>query len=744
MARAGLVHWPLVATHRQIVASAIRRQRDTARRAGYARFVAQAGLRSSIGSSRSSQLHTSSALLYRHLAPQDDGIAGKPAGAPADRASALAQGGSTTSLPERPTESANSTPEQPAAKVDPVVKVQDIHASKELSNREQRLTDWSIVKRLAGNVWPRGQWDVKSRVIAAIALLVAGKVLNVQVPFFFRDVVDALNVPITADTTAWVLAGASIAGYAAARISSTLFSELRNAVFASVAQKAIRKVAKDTFKHLLDMDMGFHLTRQTGGLTRAIDRGTKGISFLLSSIVFHVVPTALEIGMVCGILSWKFGWDFAAVTAGTMAAYAWFTVTTTSWRTRFRKQANAADNKGATVAVDSLINYEAVKHFNNEAHEVAQYDATLRDYEKSSVKIATSLAFLNSGQNLIFSSALTMMMLLAAQGIVKGTMTVGDLVMVNQLVFQLSLPLNFLGTVYRELRQSLIDMETLFSLQSTRTNVDDSRANAPLALKGGSIKFENVSFGYHPDRPIFKNISFEIPAGKKVAIVGPSGCGKSTVFRLLFRFYDAQGGRILVDGQDVREISLESLRRSIGVVPQDTPLFHADIMHNIRYGRLDATDEEVIEAAKSARVHDTIASLPDGYQTKVGERGLMVSGGEKQRMAVARVLLKDPPILFFDEATSALDVYTEAELMRNINATLLDRTRTSVFIAHRLKTISDADLIIVLKDGEAVEQGSHEDLLQIDGGVYQHLWNAQLADAAETKAAQAESEASRI
>lgn len=480
------------------------------------------------------------------------------------------------------------------------------------------------------------------------------------------------------------------------------------------------------------MDMGFHLTRQTGGLTRAIDRGTKGISFLLSSIVFHVVPTALEISMVCGILSWKFGWDFAAVTALTMGAYSWFTIKTTAWRTQFRKQANAADNKGATVAVDSLINYEAVKHFNNEAYEVKQYDNTLKDYEKSSVKIATSLAALNSGQNIIFSSALTIMMYLAAKGVVTGTMTVGDLVMVNQLVFQLSLPLNFLGTVYRELRQSLIDMEVMFSLQSVKTAVKDSANSAPLKLKGGEIKFEHVRFGYHPDRPIFRDLSFTIPAGKKVAIVGPSGCGKSTVFRLLFRFYDFESGRILIDGQDIKHVQLESLRKAIGVVPQDTPLFHADIMHNIRYGKLDATDEEVVEAAKRAQVHNTIASLPDKYHTKVGERGLMVSGGEKQRMAVARLLLKNPEILFFDEATSALDIYTETELMRNINATLLDKTRTSVFIAHRLRTISDSDLIIVLKDGQVAEQGSHEQLLNIPGGVYQHLWNAQLTDNIES------------
>ncbi|KAL7425175.1 Iron-sulfur clusters transporter atm1, mitochondrial [Cryptotrichosporon argae] len=599
---------------------------------------------------------------------------------------------------------------------------------------DRTKTDWRIILKLAGNIWPRNAPAVKARVLVALTLLVGAKVLNVQVPFFFKQIVDSLNVPITESTTVWVLAGASIAGYGAARVLTTLFGELRNAVFASISQGAIRKVARETFEHLLAMDMKFHLERQTGGLTRAIDRGTKGISFILSSIVFHVIPTALEITMVCGILSYKFGWDFAAVTAGTMALYTWFTVQTTAWRTRFRKEANAADNKGATVAVDSLINYEAVKAFNNEKYEIAQYDATLQTYEKASVKIATSLAFLNSGQNFIFSSALTMMMMLGAQGVVKGTMTVGDLVLINQLVFQLSLPLNFLGTVYRELRQSLIDMEVMFNLQSVDTGIKEQPNAPPLRLRGGEIRFDNVSFAYHPERPILRNLSLTIPAGRKVALVGPSGCGKSTVFRLLFRFYDAQSGTISIDGQDISAVSLDSLRRNIGVVPQDTPLFHADILHNIRYGNLAATDAQVVEAAKKAQVDATIQRLPDKYKTKVGERGLMISGGEKQRLAVARLLLKDPPILFFDEATSALDVYTETELMRNINHTLVDGTKTSVFIAHRLRTISDADLIIVLQDGRVAEQGTHDQLLANIGGVYWNLWQAQLTENTQEKA----------
>lgn len=442
-------------------------------------------------------------------------------------------------------------------------------------------------------------------------------------------------------------------------------------------------------------------------------------------MVFHIIPTALEIGLVCGILTYQFGWKFAVLTVGTMTAYSWFTIATTAWRTKFRKQANAADNKGATVAVDSLINYEAVKYFNNEAYEANRYDSALKNYEGASIKVATSLSYLNSGQNLIFSTALTGMMYMAAQGVAAGDLTVGDLVLVNQLVFQLSVPLNFLGSVYRELRQSLLDMETLFNLQKVNVAIKEPKDAKPLLLnKGGEIKFENVSFGYRQDRPILQNLNLTIPAGKKVAIVGPSGCGKSTILRLLFRFYDVESGRITIDGQDIRQVSIESLRRSIGVVPQDTPLFNDTIEHNIRYGRMDATQKEVIAASKRARVHDIIESLPDGYNTMVGERGMMISGGEKQRLAVSRLILKDPPLLFFDEATSALDTHTEQTLLHNINSILKEKGRTSVFIAHRLRTIYDSDLIIVLKDGFVAEQGTHDKLIE-GNGIYAELWSAQ-------------------
>ncbi|QSS51120.1 iron-sulfur clusters transporter atm1 [Histoplasma capsulatum var. duboisii H88] len=526
--------------------------------------------------------------------------------------------------------------------------------------------------------------------------------------------------------TAFTVAGSMIIAYGASRIGATLFQELRNAVFASVAQKTIRRVAQNVFDHLLRLDLNFHLTRQTGGLTRAIDRGTKGISFLLTSMVFHIFPTALEISLVCGILSYQYGPKFAAITAATMVAYTAFTITTTAWRTKFRKQANAADNRGATIAVDSLINYEAVKYFNNERFEVSRYDKALKGYEDASIKVTTSLALLNSGQNVIFSGALAGMMYLAATGVAGGQLTVGDLVMVNQLVFQLSVPLNFLGSVYRELRQSLLDMETLFNLQKVNITVKEKPDAKPLQLtRGGEIRFENVTFGYHPDRAVLKGVSFTIPPGQKFAIVGPSGCGKSTILRLLFRFYDVQGGRILVDGQDIRDLSLDSLRRAIGVVPQDTPLFNNTIGHNLRYGRVDATAEEVRNAARRAHVHELIERLPEGYETPVGERGMMISGGEKQRLAVARLILKDPPLLFFDEATSALDTYTEQALLQNINSILKEKARTSVFIAHRLRTIYDSDQILVLKDGKVAESGAHTELLGMEGGVYAELWKAQ-------------------
>ena len=605
-------------------------------------------------------------------------------------------------------------------------KTSTLASEKGFSNKEQRKADWAIIKEMSKYLWPTNDLGARIRVSTAIGLLIGSKLLNVQVPFYFKSIVDSMNIDFaTLGGTAWTVGGTMILGYGAARIGAAVFQEFRNAIFASVAQKAIRRVACNVFEHLLKLDLSFHLQRETGGLTRAIDRGTKGISFLLTSMVFHIMPTALEISMVCGILAYQYGPKFAAITAVTMVAYTAFTVITTSWRTKFRRQANAADNQGATIAVDSLLNFEAVKYFNNEKYEVGRYDGALQKYQNASIKVTTSLAFLNSGQNVIFSTALVTMMYFAAHGVAAGSLTVGDLVLVNQLLFQLSVPLNFLGSVYRELRQSLLDMETLFNLQKVSVTVKEAKNPKPLQLtRGGEIKFENVDFGYHRERPILRNLNLTVPAGKKVAIVGPSGCGKSTVLRLLFRFYDADAGRILIDGQDIKELSLKSLRESIGVVPQDTPLFNSTIEHNIRYGRLDASSAEVEDAARKAQVDELVHGLPQGYQTMVGERGMMISGGEKQRLAVARLILKDPPIFFCDEATSALDTYTEQALLQNINALLRERARTSVFVAHRLRTISDSDMIFVLKDGAVAEDGTHADLLS-RRGVYWELWHTQ-------------------
>ncbi|KAG9300699.1 hypothetical protein G9A89_023497 [Geosiphon pyriformis] len=589
----------------------------------------------------------------------------------------------------------------------------------------QTSADWKIVKQLASYVWPKDQIAIKARVVIALSLLIAGKILNVQVPFFFKNIIDSLNIDSSTVDNVWTVAGSVLIGYGLARIGASAFGELRNAVFAKVAQKAIRQISKNVFYHLHKLDLSFHLSRETGGLTRAIDRGTKGISFLLSAMVFHILPTALELAMVCGILVHQFGTKFATVTLLTMSTYAAFTIQTTAWRTKFRKEMNKADNQAATVAVDSLINYEAVKYFNNEEFEVKQYDEALARYEDASMKIASSLALLNFGQSVIFSTALTTMMFMAANGVINGTLTVGDVVMVNQLVFQLSFPLNFLGTVYRELKQSLIDMDVMFNLQSVNATIKDAPDAKTLVLTGGEIKFEDVYFGYRSDRTILTGISFTVPRGKKAAVVGPSGCGKSTLLRLLFRFYDPQSGNIYIDGHKIKDVTSHSLRSNIGVVPQDTALFNNTIYHNIAYGRITADRSEVEAAAKRAEIHDAIMKLPEKYETRVGERGLMLSGGEKQRIALARTILKNPPIFFFDEATSALDTHTEQSLLANIRSILQESGKTSIFVAHRLRSISDADIIMVLQDGKIKEQGRHEDLLHLDGGIYRHMWFTQ-------------------
>ncbi|KAL6936795.1 Iron-sulfur clusters transporter atm1, mitochondrial [Hanseniaspora opuntiae] len=578
---------------------------------------------------------------------------------------------------------------------------------------------------------------VKIRVIVSFSLLLLAKVLNIEVPFFFKKIIDDMNgdseenADFVKDNAFPIAVAITILSYGLARFGAVLFGELRNAVFAKVSQNAIKTVSLQTFKHLMKLDLNWHLSRQTGGLTRAMDRGTKGISYVLSAMVFHIIPITFEISLVCGILTYQFGSSFAAVTFTTMLLYALFTFRTTAWRTQFRRNANKADNKASAVIVDSLLNFESVKYFNNEAMLANKYNTNLTNYRDSQVKVSQSLAFLNSGQNLIFTSALTLMMYMACKGVVMGDMTVGDLVLVNQLVFQLSVPLNFLGSVYRELKQSLVDMENLFELQENPVKIQNNGKGLILrnAKEDGlpyDIEFRNVTFGYNPERLILNNCSFVIPKGCKTGIVGPSGSGKSTILKLIFRFYDPIKGDIFIDGINIKDLDVDNLRRNIGVVPQDSPLFNDTIHENLKFGNVNATDDQIKKAVENAQMTSFVNKLPNGLNTVVGERGLMISGGEKQRLAIARVLLKDTPIMFFDEATSALDTYTEQSLLGTIKSSLssINEQKTSVFIAHRLRTILDSDKIIVLENGRVVDEGTHSALLSHDG-LYKNLWNIQ-------------------
>ncbi|KAJ3272858.1 Iron-sulfur clusters transporter atm1, mitochondrial [Terramyces sp. JEL0728] len=584
--------------------------------------------------------------------------------------------------------------------------------------------DFQIVKSLAKYLWPKDDWKTKGRVVLAISLLVSGKLLNVTVPFFFKEIVDALNIIEPHSSIALLLP--VIIGYGAARLGANIFQEMRNAVFGIVTQRAIRAAARNIFNHLLKLDTNYHLNRQTGGLVRAIDRGTKGINQILSSTVLHIIPTVFEISVVCAILSFTFGPAYALVTFLTMAAYTMYTVITTQWRLQFRKNMNQADNAAASTATDSLLNVESVQQYNNEAYETNSYDKSLVKYEGAAVLTNTSLAILNAGQNAIFSASLTIMMYMASQGILDGSLTVGDLVMVNGLVFQLAMPLNFLGSVYRDTRQSLIDMGVMFDMQKVIGKIQTSKDMPNVLFKGGEIKFENVSFGYLKERPILNNMSFTIPAGKRVAFVGPSGCGKSTILRLVSRSFDPNQGTITLDGQDIGQVNVHSLRDNISILPQDTTLFNKTIYENILYGKPDATEDQVYEAARKAQLHDIILNnFPEKYETHVGERGLMISGGEKQRVQLARIFIKDAPVGLFDEPTSALDQNTETKIMGTIKNWLSHQTKkTAVFIAHRLSTISDCDLIYVLDNGQIIEKGTHQELFA-KGGLYYEMWVAQ-------------------
>ncbi|XP_074039778.1 ATP binding cassette subfamily B member 7 [Leptinotarsa decemlineata] len=579
-------------------------------------------------------------------------------------------------------------------------------------------------------IWPKDDKMIRDRVKLAVGLLIAAKAANVCVPFTFKYAVDYLNASSTlnmdsAPETATTIAISLLVGYGIARMGATGFNELRNAVFAKVAQGSIRKIAKNVFLHLHNLDLGFHLQRQTGALSKTIDRGSRGINFVLSAMVFNIVPIVFELSLVSAILGLKCGAAFAGIAVGCVGIYSIFTLAITQWRTKFRVHMNRAENEAGNKAIDSLINYETVKYFNNETFEAERYDHVLKKYEEASLKTSTSLAVLNFGQNVIFSTALSAMMILAANEIVKGNLTVGDLVMVNGLLFQLSVPLGFLGSVYREVRQALIDMQTMFTLM-TMDSAIKNKPGAPylhVDTKNTAIKFENISFEYGPGKEIFKNLNMTIQPGKKVAIVGGSGSGKSTLVRLLYRFYEPTEGRIIIGNSDIRDVDVESLRRSISIVPQDSVLFHDTIKHNLHYGDLKATDEEVIKAAQLAEIHDSIITWPMGYDTQVGERGLKLSGGEKQRVAIARAILKNSPILVFDEATSSLDSITEQNILKALrNAT---QGRTSICIAHRLSTIMDADEIIVLENGKVANRGTHNYLMEDRNGLYFKLWDTQ-------------------
>jgi ATP-binding cassette subfamily B protein len=567
-------------------------------------------------------------------------------------------------------------------------------------------------------------WEYKWRVVVALLFLVTAKLANVAVPLVLKEVVDGLS-PAKA-----VLAVplALLVAYGALRLSTTLFAELRDLVFVRVTQRAIRRIALGVFRHLHALSLRFHLERQTGGVSRDIERGTRGISTLLSYMLFSIIPVVLEFALVAIVLFAKFDWRFAAVTFAAVAIYMGFTFGITEWRMDIRRRANELDSRANTRAIDSLLNYETVKYFNNEEYEARRYDENLRQYENAAVKTEASLGALNIGQSFIIAIAVTILMILAAEGVAAGSLTLGDLVLINGLLIQLYIPLNFLGMVYREIKQALADTDRMFRLLEQNREIEDRQDAATLPAGPASVRFDHVDFSYDPKRQILHDVSFEVPAGSKVAVVGASGSGKSTLARLLYRFYDVNAGSLSINGVDIRDVKQTSLRGAIGIVPQDTVLFNDTIHYNIHYGRPDAAPEEVIAAAKAAHIHDFISSLPDGYEARVGERGLKLSGGEKQRVAIARAILKDPRILIFDEATSALDSKSEKAIQAELDR--IARGHTTLVIAHRLSTIMDADEILVMDHGRIVERGTHRDLLA-KRGAYAQMWALQQQEDAQ-------------
>ncbi|SDE63311.1 ATP-binding cassette, subfamily B [Massilia sp. PDC64] len=582
-----------------------------------------------------------------------------------------------------------------------------------------KRNDWATIATLLPYLWV-----YKWRVLAALICLVGAKMANVGVPLVLKKLIDALTISPTNPHALLVLPLGALVAYGALRFSTTLFTELREFLFARVTQRAVRTIALKVFRHLHSLSLRFHLNRQTGGMTRDIERGTRGVSSLVSYSLFSILPTLVEITLVLGYLGTHYDAWFAGITAIALVTYITFTVTVTEWRTHFRRTMNDLDSKANTKAIDSLINYETVKYFGNEDYEAKRYDEGLQKYEQAAVRSQTSLSFLNSGQSLIIAAAVTAILWRATQGVIDKTMTLGDLVLVNSFMIQLYIPLNFLGVIYREIKQSLADMERLFGLLEQNREVADSPDAKPLVTHGAKVEFSHVDFSYDPKRQILFDVDFTIPPGTTTAVVGHSGSGKSTLSRLLFRFYDVQGGAIRIDGQDIRHVTQDSLRHAIGIVPQDTVLFNDTIEYNIAYGRPGASRADIVAAARAASIHDFIESLPDGYATMVGERGLKLSGGEKQRVAIARTLLKNPAILIFDEATSALDSKSEQAIQAQLKE--IAKQRTTLVIAHRLSTIADAHQILVLDHGRIVERGTHAALIAADG-LYRQMWDRQQA-----------------
>lgn len=589
---------------------------------------------------------------------------------------------------------------------------------------DDKVQGWKVVRRVVPYLWPDGQPGVKQRVVAALSVLFIAKLIAVGTPILYKGAVDALAGEGSASMLAIGAVGLTVA-YGFARLMNVGFQQLRDVIFARVGQRALRALALETFTHIHRLSMRYHITRKTGGLSRIIERGVKGVEFLLRFLLFSIGPLMLELLMISVILFFLFDVWYLAVVVGTISLYIWFTFTVTEWRVKIRKEMNDQDTDANQKAIDSLLNFETVKYFGAERREAERYDGAMEQYVAAALKTSYSLAFLNFGQSILITGGLIVVMVMAAMGVQSGALTVGDFVMVNAYMIQITMPLNFLGTVYREIRQALVDMGSMFDLLEQPSEVTDKPGANVLKVQGGDVVFDGVFFGYDTARPILKGVDLPVPAGQTVAIVGSSGSGKSTIGRLLFRFYDVGEGAIRIDGQDIRDVTQESLHEMIGVVPQDTVLFNDTIRYNIAYGRDGASFEDIKSAAKAAKIHTFIESLPDGYETTVGERGLKLSGGEKQRVGIARTLLKNPPILILDEATSALDTETEMEIQNELKE--MGQGRTVLTIAHRLSTIADADRIVVLEDGVIVEQGTHDALLSSDGR-YAHLWHRQQQD----------------